>query len=334
MFSCRTIFSMFLVLALTMVTEQVVAEQTDIAAPVLKLMAPEGEVEYSLDGTAWRDAPRIKYLFDGYMVRTGKGSSARLVNQESGTIQTLAAESKVEIMDRGVVVHQGSLSKPRNDDTSIWQSILKKFSVAQKYTTVRRAPGGCDPKVLTASTLTVSSAYPDLVWRNACPEYRYRLLIQPAPQRKTARNNGMTNPEPVVVTIEIPPQATSEMIRYSLADLKPATYQYRVQVLDNDGVIFSPRNGSEVTVLDDGLEAELGEALASAEGDILMQTQILVDRGLLVASMDLLRAYFDEFPRENDLRPLLAEAYARLRLESLRQAESRLYFALMAEQEQ
>lgn len=326
MFICRIGLSLFLALFLALIAIPGTAE--DVAAPVLKLMAPEGEVEYSLDGTAWRDAPRIKYLFDGYMVRTGKNSTARLVNQESGTIQTLAADSKIEILDRGVVVHNGALSKPREEDTSIWQSIMNKFAIAQKYTTVRRAPGGCDPKVLTADTLVVSPDHPDLVWRNACPEYRYRLLIQ----RIIPSTEEETKLAPVV-TIEIPPHATSEMIRYSVADLAPAIYQYRVEVLDKDGVIFSPREASEVTVMDARMANEIVETLAGVEGDIILQTEILTQRNMLVAAMDLLRGYFEEFPKENDLRPLLAEAYARLRLESLRQAESRLYHALMAEQQ-
>lgn len=50
-------------------------------APVAKLVEPTGDVQYSVSGTSWKSAPRIKYLFDGYQVRTGKGGAVRLLTR-------------------------------------------------------------------------------------------------------------------------------------------------------------------------------------------------------------------------------------------------------------
>ena len=274
-------------------------------APIAKLMQPSGVVEYSVKGATWRPAPRIKYLFEGYMIRTGEGGSAKLINQVSGMAQTLGGSSQIEIKDGEIHLQAGDLSKPAEDSTSIWQSILNKFSLAQKYTTVRRSSGACDSKVRTAN-VTVSPSNPELVWRNACPEFYYRLRIDDE-------------------AVEIPPQATAEMIRYSVAGLAPGVHRYKVEVLDIDGIIFSRRKASEFELLTEGEEARLNRVLDAHEGDVYMITSILAENNLHVEAMDRWRDYFQAYPDENDMRPLLAEAYARLRLENLQQREARLY---------
>ena len=117
-------------------------------------------------------------------------------------------------------MHEGDISEPREDASSVWQSILNKFSLAQKYTTVRREIKTCDSKVGTVD-VTVSANHPDLVWRSACPEFYYRLTIDKK-------------------TLEVPPNAAAEMIRYSIRDLTPGQHPYKVEVIDVDGVILRP----------------------------------------------------------------------------------------------
>ena len=279
--------------------------------PIAKLMQPSGLVEYSANGNTWRPAPRIKYLFEGYMIRTGGDGAAKLVNQENGTAQTLSSNSRIEIKNGAIHLHEGDISEPREDASSIWQSILNKFALAQKYTTVRRGIKTCDSKVLTVD-VTVSTSYPDLVWRNACPEFYYRLTI-----------DGKA--------VEVPPHATAEMIRYSVRDLTPGEHTYKVEVIDVDGIIFSPRSTSKVVVLSDKGQARIERVLADLADDIYLRTNILSDNNMLVAAMDAWRTYFNEYPDENNLRPLLAESYARLRLDNLRRREARLYQSQLSE---
>ncbi len=274
--------------------------------PVAKLMQPSGKVEYSTNGSTWRLVPRIKYLFEGYMVRTGDDGAVRLVNQKTAMAQTLSGNSTIEISDGSVLVKKGELSRPREDSTSIWRSLLDKFALAQKYTTVRRGITRCDAKVRTPEQLTLSATYPDLVWRNACPEYRYRLLIDDR-------------------AVEIPPQATAEMIRYSVEGLKSGEHTYKVEVVDVDGTIFSPRKASQFVLLSRRQDRRLRKDLGATEHDVYLSTALLNERDMLVASMDLWRAHFESFPDDSGMRPMLAEVYARLRLDNLRDQEARLY---------
>jgi len=183
--------------------------------------------------------------------------------------------------------------------------ILNKFALAQKYTTVRRGGRACDTKVRTAD-VTLSQSYPDLVWRNVCPEYYYRLIIDGS-------------------AIEIPPKASAEMIRYAVPNLSTGEHTYKVEVLDADGTVFSPRTGSSIKMLSASEQKELTGHLATHSDDIYQLTSTLQDKNLLVAAMDQWRQYFLDYPEENDLRPMLAEAYARLRLDNLRDREARLY---------
>ena len=96
-------------------------------------------------------------------------------------------------------------------------------------------------------------------------------------------------------------------------------------MLDVDGIIFSPRKESNLVVLSARENRELAKLLQKNKGDILGATAALSDKGMLVAAMDMWRAYFEKYPDDNDLRPLLAESYAQLRLENLRHREARLY---------
>jgi len=154
-------------------------------APVAKLTQVEGNVEYSKDGDSWRAVRRNKYLFDGYQVRTGSDGSARLVDQESGDVRELGAETKVLIESDGAELLAGNnLSQPEESGTSFWQALVNKFSSAQRYTTVRRSVVTGPEAVEPPETLTVSSHYDEVVWSNAGPEYRYRVEIDGLPLTK------------------------------------------------------------------------------------------------------------------------------------------------------
>ncbi len=48
--------------------------------PIAKLKKPSGPVEYSVNRHTVRPAPRIKYMFEGYVIRMGGDGAAKLVN--------------------------------------------------------------------------------------------------------------------------------------------------------------------------------------------------------------------------------------------------------------
>lgn len=288
--------------------------------PVAKLVQVTGEVEYSRNGTSWRPVRRTKYLFAGYQIKTGADGGGKLINQNTGMSQKLGANSQIKVEGEEVSLVSGSLSEPKQESASIFQGLSNKFAKAQRYTTVRRSVQRegvddhvCDSKVRTARNITLSESYPDLVWRNACPEYSYRLVI-----------DGKAH--------EIAAHATAEMIRFPVSDVAVGEHTYRVEVMDNDGTVYIPKKDSKFTWIDEKAEKKIIADLKSLEDDVIMATDLLESEKLLVGAMDVYRDYFKENPDDNDLRPLLIKSYRDLKLEDLQKDEARLYQASLEEE--
>ncbi len=286
--------------------------------PVAKLVEPQGSVEYRRGTSDWKIVKRTKYLFEGYGVRTGKDASVRLISQINGDSRQLMGESEVQISDSKINIIIGELSDSISGDASFYQSLNNKFAKAQRYTTVRRSAGigetdACDSKVRTIRKISISSAYPDLVWRNACPEYSYRLVIDNGPP------------------IEVSAQSTSEMIRYDVSQAITGEHTFRVEVMDNDGIIYIPKRDSVFSVLTAEQEEAVLSELEQIEDDVILGANVLEQNGLFVAMMDIFRAHFAENPDDNGLRPLLIQAYQDLKLSNLREREARLYNASLDE---
>lgn len=289
-------------------------------APVAKLTQAEGQVEYSRDGDEWRPVRRTKYLFPGYTIRTGADGQGRLVNQETGQFQDIGSNTRIKVgEDAEITVLAGNLSKPREESGGFFQALMNKFAKAQRYTTVRRSVNNgndqCDNKVRTVREVTLSPSYPDLVWRNACPEYSYRLVIDDQSYHVSAAANA-------------------EMIRFDVGklDVKPGEHSYHVEVLDNDGTIYIPRTDSTFTWLSQKEEQELLAGMEQFEDDVFLQTNYLEENGMYVAAMDKYRSFFSEYPDEHEMRPLLIQSYQELKLSDLRENEARLYQAKMNEE--
>jgi hypothetical protein len=154
--------------------------------------------------------------------------------------------------------------------------------------------------------VTLSESFPDLVWRNACPEYSYRVVI-----------NGTSH--------DVAAQSTSEMIRFTVADAKPGVHTYHVEVLDKDGTVYIPRGESNFTWLDAKAEKAVMAQVKDASDDVFVATDILESQQMHVAAMDKYRQYFNDNPDDNDMRPLLIQNYQDLKLSNLRESEARLY---------
>ena len=286
--------------------------------PVAKLVEPQGNVEYRRGTSDWKVVKRTKYLFEGYGVRTGEDGTVRLISQVNGDSRQLRGGSEIQVSDSDVNLISGELSDSISGDASFYQSLNNKFAKAQRYTTVRRSAGigetdSCDSKVRTIRKISISNAYPDLVWRNACPEYSYRLVI----------DNGSP--------IEVSAQSTSEMIRYNVSQATPGEHTFRVEVMDNDGIIYIPKRDSVFLVLTTEQEEVVLSELEQIADDVIVGANVLEQNGLFVAMMDIFREHFAENPDDNGLRPLLIQAYQDLKLSNLREREARLYNASLNE---
>lgn len=284
--------------------------------PVAKMVQIQGAVEYSRNGTSWRPIRRTKYLFSGFQIKTGADGSGKLINQVTGMSQDMGPNTEITIGEGDIALVAGSLSEPKQESASIFEGLSNKFAKAQRYTTVRRGSkpddGSCDNKVRTVKVVTVSPSHPDLVWRNACPEFSYKLIVDGE-------------------TFEIPAQSTSEMIRFSVADVTPGDHTYRVEVLDNDGTVYIPRKDSSFTMIDASAEEEIMNKVSAAGDDVFVKSGILEGSNMHVAAMDNYRGYFAENPDDNDMRPLLIQSYQDLKLSNLRENEARLYNASLEE---
>lgn len=285
--------------------------------PVAKMVQIEGTVEYSRNGTDWRPVTRTKYLFTDYSIKTGADGGGKLINQQNGMAQEMGPNSEITVGEDSIALVSGSLSEPKSESASVFEGLSNKFAKAQRYTTVRRSvhkadDSACENKVRTIRDVTLSPAYPDLVWRNACPEYSYKLVI---------------NDE----VIDIPAQSTSEMIRYTVTDVEPGEHTYRVEVLDKDGTVYIPRSDSTFTWVDAKTEQEIMKEVATAGDDAFLKSGILESKDMYVAAMDSYREYFQENPDDNDMRPMLIQSYQELKLDNLRESEARLYNAALEE---
>ena len=260
--------------------------------PVAKLVQVEGKVEYSRNGISWKPVRRTKYLFAGYRIRTGKDGSGKLINQQTGTSQKLGPNSEITVAGTMIELVAGNLTEPSTEAASIFQGLSNKFAKAQRYTTVRRSASSsdesmCDTKVRTIREVTLSADHPDLVWRNACPEYSYRLVV-----------DGKS--------MDVPAQATAEMIRFTVDGVKAGAHSYRVEVLDNDGTVYIPKNDSTFTWLAKSDMKKIRKDAAQMDDDVFLLTDYLEQKGLYVAAMDAYRDYFAENPDDNDMRQVLS----------------------------
>lgn len=291
------------------------------SGPVAKVSQAEGDIAYSRDGENWRPITRNKYLFPGYLVRSGNSGSAKVLNQESGVTHDLGVRTTIRVLPNDLEVVAGSnFSEPAKAGGSFWQAMMNKFSTTQRYTTVRRSVKNENdpPRVDTARDLAVSSAWPQLVWTNAGPEYAYRLTV--ADQ-----------------TFDVRPVSTGEMIRFSLPDLEPGRHEYQVEVLLDGEVVYAPRRPSELVWLSERQEADVMRGLDDLrndpmQNDAFVLADYLESHDLRVGAMDLYRTFFQDYPDENDMRPYLIKAYHDLKLLDLKEKEAITYNTIEMQQ--
>ena len=268
------------------------------AGPVAKLSQLEGTVEFSRDGEGWEVLSRNKYLFPGHEVRTGADGSAKLSSQASGEIRDLGASTHLRVVEAGIEVLAGSgLGASGDAAGGFWQGVENKFATSQRYTTVRRSVKKAEdlPKIDTARKLVLTAQHPEVVWSNAGPEFSYVLRVG------TER-------------FSVAPTSTAEMIRFALPEMAPGEYEYEMLILLDGEEVYAPRRPGKLTWLA-GPEADWVHTEVQArkadpnQNDVFALAEVYEGAGLLVPVMDLYRDFFQTYPEENEMRPLLIKAY-------------------------
>ncbi len=163
--------------------------------------------------------------------------------------------------------------------------------------------------VETIGRLTVSSAYPEVVWRNAGPDCAYRLTVG-------------------TQVIDVPVSSTAEMVRFRLPALPAGDHPFKVETVAS-GVVNAPERTSTLhwQSADEAAKVASEEQRIRAANDDVMLASFYEDQGLLVPAMDTLRGFILANPDENELRPLLIKTYSDLRLDDLKDKEARAYNA-------
>ncbi|QEP44646.1 hypothetical protein D5085_16800 [Ectothiorhodospiraceae bacterium BW-2] len=286
------------------------------AVPVTLLTQVEGSIEHSRDGETWRQVRRNKLLFAGHFIRSGADGGGQFINQQNGQVRRLLANSEIKITAAGAEAVVGELPSIDGVDTRLLDSLQKRFAKAQRYTTVRRAVIHRDRIDLQVPReITLSHAYPELVWESVGSDYRYRLTIGEQ-------------------QFDIP--ATSEaLVRYRIEGIKPGNYGYKVELLQGDEVIFSPEREGSVRWMGDSewqqVAAELDRIDQQLGGDSFFKASLLEEQGLFVAAMDNYSRYFADNPDGNDLRPMYIQLLHALKLKQLRMVEAEIYNRQLAQ---
>ncbi len=287
-------------------------------SPVGKLMDPDGTVEYSRDGEKWRPVTRAKYLFAGYHIRTGADGVGNFVNQTSGLAQSLGNNVTAVVAEAGLEVAAGDVSDPFSSEAGLMDGLANKFASAQRYTTVRRAvkkPGepDCEVKVRMARKITVSEGFADLVWEKACPTNSFVVMLGDTAHKVASSD------------------ADGHHIRFKLPVPAAGEYDLRLDVLEGDEVVYTPRRPGKLKVLSAEEEAGIQAAIAAAGDDYFAQADVLEQHGLLVPAMDAYQAYFETYPDDIEMKPLYIANLQALQLMSEKTAEAQKYNDFISE---
>lgn len=295
-----------LVMALSLVVGGAVQAATK-KVPVSMIMQAKGDVTYSKDGAKWKKVRKNKFLFAGYTIKTGSDGSGVVINQAENTSRNLGPNSVITINDEGAQLVSGALSDPVAASGNMIASLTKRFSKAQRYTTVRRGVMHVEQK--TIKKLTLSAAYPELVWQNFGSDYTFRLVID-------GKAHDVAS-------------STGDLVSYKVSGLPPGKHSYRIEILKGGSVVFKPkRDGNIVWLSNEEEAAYLAGEKAIREmsaGDDFLVAAHMDEKGFLVPAMKTYQKYFQENPDDNDMRPMLIKAYFDLKLNKQRIEEAGKY---------
>lgn len=278
--------------------------------PVALLMQVSGSVDFSRDGKDWKPVTRNKYLFAGDMVRTGADGSGKLVDQASNMAQTMSAGSQIEVAGTALKVVSGKLSAPEAATGDLVAGLGNRFAEAQRYTTVRRGvqkEGAI--KLRVVQQVTLSATYPELAWQSFGKSHSYVLTIDGKAQN-VAGTDG-------------------DMVRVKIPELSAGKHSFTVAVMEGAQKVAEADKEGAIMWLSAAEDKALVDSVAKIRAinakDDFSVANLLDEKGLTVAAMDLYRKYFDENKDDNEMRPLLIRAYNELKLVDLKQKEALVY---------
>ena len=274
--------------------------------PVGVLFNVQGLVEYSKDGVKWKKVRRNKFLFSGYQIKTGSGATGNLLSQKSGENFKLSSGALVKITDADFETVQGSM-EPDETAGALTQALMKKFSKAQSYTTVRRAPKR-ELDLQAAREIVLCDSYPTVAWPSQGETLSYRLDVGD-------------------IQYDVP--ATGDPI--VRAQVKPfkGEQDYVIHVLENGKIISSlqpfrkrgKNHKHQLIWMDDAQSEKLSATVNEIQSDFpdnyFMLGGIFEEEKMWVAALDQYQKYLAENPDEIEMKPYLFRVYKKLMLKEL-----------------
>jgi hypothetical protein len=283
--------------------------------PVGLLIHANGDVYHTYRGKNQKKVYRNMFLFNGSSIKTTMNSTCRLIDQVNSLLVDLSENTEIQIIKEGIHVVKGSISKgPING--GLLNGFRRKYSRAQRYSSIqRRAIKKTDLNFFTAKFIVISKKYPDIVWENVGAEYEYQLTI----------SGKKYNVKPSKEHIDI--------VRFSLTDLLPGQYSYKVDVVKNNEIVASSDPGHQIIMLSDKKQQEIEnskEYLKKYDADnFFLEAYHLDEKGLKVAALDLFQKYLATNQNNNDTRMFLIKAYNELGLKKCKAKEMVFFYQLI-----
>jgi len=279
--------------------------------PVGVLFQTQGKVEYTKNGKKWKKVRRSKFLFSGYQIKTGPDSSAKVTIKESGITMDIGANSVIDVAGNELAAKSGSLSASESSG-KLMSGLMKKFSKAQSYTTVRRSHKKKTVKISAARKVALTDKYPYLVWNNIGSEYNYQLTIGDQTYRAPATSDKVIRVKVDSFTGEQPYKILALKGENPVTELKPykskgKTYMHQVLWLEG-------QQKSDVSSKITEIQDTFGE-------DSFMLGSFFEKQEMWVAAMDQYRLYLEENPDELEMTPYLFRVYKKLKLNGIYKKE-------------
>ncbi len=283
------------------VTGSVYAGKRD---PVGVLFQAQGKVEYSKKSKKWKKVRRSKFLFSGYKVKTGAGSSAKVTLKESGLTMEIGENALVEVTGKKLVAKSGRLATAESSG-KLMSGLMKKFSKSQSYTTVRRSHKKKTVKINAVRKVALTDEYPYMVWNNLGNEYTYQLAIGDQTYDVAATEDS-------VVRVQVKPFAGEQ--DYKIKVLKSGEPVTELKPYKSKGKKYAHKalwiGGAQKS----DINAEVSEIQNAFGEDSFMLGSFFEKQGMWVAAMDQYRLYLKENPDELEMTPYLFRVYKKLKL--------------------
>ncbi len=274
--------------------------------PVGVLFNVQGLVEYSKDGKKWKKVRRNKFLFSGYQVKTGPDATGNLLSQKSGENFKISSDALVKVTNADFETVQGSM-EPDAAAGALTQALMKKFSKAQSYTTVRRAPKK-KLDLQAARELVLSDLYPYVVWPNQGEELSYRLDVGEMQYDVPATSNP-------IVRVKVKPfKGAQDYVIHVIenGEIVSSLQPYRKRGEDKKHQLIWMDEDKSKTLL-----TTVNEIESNFPDNYFMLGSVFEEEEMWVAALDQYQKYLDENPDEIEMKPYLFRVYKKLMLKDM-----------------